>query len=58
MASLPERRPAETGGVAGAATLLLVRAFGVTDPDVIVALGVLVGVVPAGITWLVVTVRG
>lgn len=57
MASLPERRPAETGGVAGAATLLLVRAFGVTDPDVIVALGVVVALVPAAITWIVNLIR-
>lgn len=41
----------------GAATLLLVRLLGVTDVEVIVALGVLVGFVPAAITWLVVKVR-
>lgn len=57
MASLPKRRPAETGGVAGAVTLLLVRAFGVSDPAVITAIGTLVGFVPAAITWLVETLR-
>ena len=57
MASLPERRPAETGGVAGGAALLLARAFGVTDPDVIIALGVVVGFIPAAITWTVETLR-
>jgi hypothetical protein len=43
--------------VVGAATLLIVRALGVTDPDVIVALGVIVGFVPAAVTWVVVAVR-
>lgn len=41
----------------GAATLLIVRALGVSDPDVIVALGVIVGFVPAAITWAVVNLR-
>jgi hypothetical protein len=44
--------------VVAAATLLLVRLLGVQDSDTIVALAVVVGFVPAAITWLVVTVRG
>jgi hypothetical protein len=54
---LPQDRPAETGGVVGAATLLIVGALGVTDPDTIIALGVIVGFVPAAVTWVVVMVR-
>lgn len=48
-----QRRPAEAGGLAGAVTLLIVRAVGVTDPDVIVSVGVVLGAVPTMITWLV-----
>jgi thiol:disulfide interchange protein len=43
--------------VVGSATILLAYALGVTDPLVIVALGVIVGFVPAAITWVVVNVR-
>jgi hypothetical protein len=43
--------------VAAAATLLLVRLLGVDDPDTVVALAVVVGFVPAAITWLVETFR-
>jgi hypothetical protein len=43
--------------VVGAATLLIVGALGVTDPDTIIALGVIVGFVPAAITWVVVNLR-
>jgi hypothetical protein len=53
-----ERRPAETGGVVGAVGLLVSKVAGIEDPDTLVAIGVLVGFVPAGITWLVETVRG
>ena len=52
-----KRRPAEAAGLAGAVSLLVVRLAGVTDPDLIVAIGVVVGAVPAGITWLVTLVR-
>lgn len=48
------RRPAETGGVAGAIALLVAHLLGVDDATVIVALAVVVGFVPAAITWLVV----
>lgn len=50
-------RPAETGGVAAALALLVARLIGIDDADAIVALGVVVGFVPAAITWLVVTIR-
>lgn len=55
--NLPARRPAETGGVAGSVALLLAWALGVDDPAVIAAIGVLVGFLPAGITWLVEVMR-
>jgi hypothetical protein len=51
-------RPAETGGVASALALLVAHLLGVSDATVIVALGVVVGFVPAAITWAVVLVRG
>ncbi len=53
---LPEtvkQRPAEVSGAAGAVTLLIVRVLGVTDADTIVALGIVVGFVPAAVTWAV-----
>lgn len=48
-----QRNPAESAGVAGAMGLLIARGLGVTDADTIVALGVVIGFVPAGVTWLV-----
>jgi hypothetical protein len=47
------RRPAETGGVAGAVALLIARAAGLSDPNLIVALATVIGFAPAGLTWLV-----
>lgn len=52
------RRPAETGGVAGALALLICRLLGVDDADTIVALGIVLGFVPAAITWAVELRRG
>lgn len=46
-------RPAETTGAAGAVALLVAHAVGVSDPDTIVALGVVIALLPAGVTWLV-----
>ena len=53
VAALPKRRPAEVSGLAGSAAILLAHVLGVTDPATIVALGVIVGAVPAAVTWLV-----
>jgi hypothetical protein len=47
------QHPAETSGVAGAVTLLIVHALGVTDVNTIVALGIVVGFIPAAVTWAV-----
>lgn len=52
-----EQRPAETGGIAGSIALLIGKAAGIEDPDTLVALGALVGFLPAAITWVVNTVR-
>lgn len=51
------RRPAETGGVATAAAALIARAFGVKDPDTLTYLIIVVGAVPAAITFLIGQVR-
>lgn len=51
-------RPAESGGVAGSVALIIGRAAGIKDPDTLVAIGALVGFIPAAITWLVTLVKG
>jgi hypothetical protein len=51
-------RPAESGGVAVAAAVLIAHLFGVTDATTLTALAVVAGAVPAAITWLVVIFRG
>jgi len=50
--------PAETTGAAGALVALLVAILKIDDPQVYQALIVLVGFVPAAVTWLVLLVRG
>lgn len=52
-----QKRPAETiGGIASVA-VIVARLF-TANPDVLTAVGVVAGALPAGITWLVVTIRG
>lgn len=53
----PITRPAETAGLAGALALLITRLAGVTDPDVLVAVGIVIASVPAAVTWVVNLVR-
>lgn len=48
-----KNRPAESITAAGAAALVVGYFAGVDDPGVVVALGVLIGMLPAGVTWLV-----
>lgn len=55
--NLVARRPAETGGVGLAAAVLAAYAFGL-DESIVAPLAIVVGFVPAAITWLVATVRG
>lgn len=50
-------RPAETGGLAAAVVAILVYVLGVDDQALVVPLIVVVGSVPAAITWLVELVR-
>lgn len=52
-----EQRPAESAGVAGAVGLLICKIAGVEDPDTYFAVGVVIGFVPAAITWCVNTIR-
>ena len=56
--NLPKERPAETTAVAAAIALLIAWLAGVDDPGVIAAIGIVVGFIPAAVTWLVVTLRG
>jgi hypothetical protein len=50
-------RPAESAGVAGACGLLIGYAVGIDNPAVLAALGVVVGAIPAVVTFLVVQGR-
>jgi hypothetical protein len=54
---LAARRPAETGGIAGAVALIIAAALGLDDATLIAAIGVVIGFLPAGITWLVEIIR-
>jgi hypothetical protein len=56
--SVVARRPAESTSLAGALSLIVVRSVGVTDPDVIVAIGIVIGAIPTLVTSLVEIVRG
>lgn len=47
------RRPAEVAGGVGSVGLIVGRLLGVEDPDVLVALGAALGLVPAAVTVLV-----
>lgn len=54
----PTNRPAEAGGVAGGLALLIAHILGVNDVTTVVAIGTVIGFVPAGITWIVTLIRG
>lgn len=47
------KHPAELGGVAGAIAVLIAHFAGITDADTIVALAVVVGFIPAAVTFTV-----
>ncbi len=51
-------RPAESAGIAASVAVLIVTALGVDDRKVYAALVVVVGFVPAAVTFLVELVRG
>lgn len=46
-------RPAESAAGTGAVALLVAYTLGITDPDLVVCLGAVLGLVPAGVTLLV-----
>ena len=47
------RHPAEAAGLASAVAVLIVHVLGVADPDVLAALVIVVGAVPAAVTFVV-----
>jgi hypothetical protein len=49
--------PAETAGLAAAVAVLIVSVFSISDPQVYGALIIVVGAVPAAVTFLVELVR-
>jgi hypothetical protein len=51
--AIATKRPAETLTAVGAAAVILARVFGVDNDDTLTALTVLIGLLPAAITWLV-----
>lgn len=51
------RRPAETAGIAGSIGLLIAYALGIDDATVVVAIGAVIGALPAAITWAVTLAR-
>lgn len=58
-AKLIKSRPAEvTTPPAMAVAMLIAKVLGVTDPDTFVYIAIVVAFVPAGVTWLVTTIRG
>lgn len=50
-----EKRPAETGAIASAVALLVGRALGIDDVETVTAIAVVIGFVPAAITYAVET---
>jgi hypothetical protein len=57
MTNLPGQRPAETAAIAASIALLICKAAGVNDPDTLTAMAVVIGFIPAAVTWIVVTLR-
>jgi hypothetical protein len=53
----PASRPAEYGGVTGAVAVLIGHIAGINDAGTLAALAVVVGFIPAAITWAVTLVR-
>jgi hypothetical protein len=54
---LLEKRPAETITAAGAGAILLGWLLGIEDAEVLLALAVVLGGVPAAVTWIVEALR-
>jgi hypothetical protein len=51
--TVAKKRPTETLTIAGAAAFVLARVFGVDNDNTMTALTVVIGFLPAAITWLV-----
>lgn len=51
-------RPAEVGGIAGAVALLIAKLLGVDDVGTVTAIGIVIGFIPAAITFVVELVKG
>lgn len=49
----PSRRPAEFGAAASAVALLIGRGLGIDDVDTVTAIAVVIGFIPAAVTWAV-----
>lgn len=52
-----KNRPAETGSVAASIVVLISYLFGLDNQSVLIALTVVIGFIPAAITWVVLLVR-
>ena len=52
-----QSRPSESGGVAAALALLIAHFAGLHDDTTILSLAVVIGFVPAAITWAVTLIR-
>ena len=55
---LIKTRPAESSGVAAAIALLICNLLGVKDPNTLTALAIIIGFIPAAVTWIVELSRG
>lgn len=51
--AIVKRRPAESSALAGAAAVLVARLLGIVDAETVVALAVVIGGIPALVTWAV-----
>jgi hypothetical protein len=51
--NLVQRRPAESSALVGAVVVLICALLGVDDPNVLAALTIVVGAIPAIVTWIV-----
>lgn len=56
--NIVQRRPAETTTGAAAIALLIAYFAGLDDTQVVLALSVVIGLLPALVTWLVTLIRG
>jgi hypothetical protein len=53
----PQSRPAEYTALAAAGAFLIARALGVDNDQTITAITIVIGALPAVVTWIVTTAR-